>query len=153
MFFPNLRPHIRVQHSYATRFSEVFYIDASTAQTIDTELKNIALARAIGDKANHTIAWLASQTEEWLLLFNNADDTSLNLSKFFPSCCHGNILMTTRNHETIIHAPGFSYNVASLKLEDAKNLLLGIIKPVVTDETNTLAEAIVKVRTAIYGTF
>ena len=116
------------------------------------ELKNIALAREIGDTANHTIVWLASQIKEWLLLFNNADDTGTNLSKFFPSCCHGNILITTRNHETIIHAPGFSYNVASLKPEDAKNLLLGIIKPVVTDETNTLVEAIVKVHIAIHGT-
>jgi hypothetical protein len=126
------------------RFSDVYYIDASTVQTIDTELKNIAIAREIGDTASHTVIWLASQTEEWLLLFNNADDTTLNLSKFFPSCSHGNILITSRNHETTIHAPGFNYNVADLNPEDAKNLLLGIIRPVVTDESNILVEAIVK---------
>jgi hypothetical protein len=39
----------------------------------------------------------------------------------------------------------FNYHVGSLTPEDARNLLLDIIKPVITDETCVLAEAIVKV--------
>jgi hypothetical protein len=151
MFFLNLPAHVRVRHSCAIRFSDVFYIDASTAQTIDIDLKNIALVKEIGKTANDTNLWLTTQTKEWLLVFNNADDTKLNLSKFFPRCSHGNILITTRNHETIIHAPGFNFNVASMKPEDAKDLLLGIIKPVVDDQKIMLVGAIVKACTGISG--
>ena len=136
---------IKAEYSYPTSFSDVFFIDASTAQTINADLKNIAFGKEIGETANDTIIWLAGKREDWLLLFDNADDTTLNLSQFFPSSSHGNILITSRNRETLIHAPGFNYNVGSLTPEDARDLLLGIIKPVITDETRVLAEPIVKV--------
>jgi hypothetical protein len=136
---------VQAEYSYPTSFSDVFFIDATTAQTIDADLKNIALGKEIGENANDTIIWLARKCEDWLLLFDNADDTTLNLSQFFPSCSHGNILITSRNRETLIHAPGFNYNIGSLTPEDARDLLLGMIKPVITDETCILAEPIVKV--------
>ncbi|KAF8224686.1 hypothetical protein L208DRAFT_1409724 [Tricholoma matsutake] len=126
------------------RFLDVFFIDATTAQTIDTNLKNITLGKEIGENTNDTIIWLARKHQDWLLLFDNADDTMLNLSRFFPSCSHGNILITTQNRDTLIHALGFNYNVGSLALEDARDLLLGIIKQVITDETCVLAESIIK---------
>ncbi|HMK58262.1 MAG TPA: hypothetical protein VK462_04360 [Nitrososphaeraceae archaeon] len=66
MFFPNLHPRVRVRHSYATRFSDVFYIDASTAQTIDTELKNIALVREIGHMASPSAK---PEENAWLLRY------------------------------------------------------------------------------------
>jgi hypothetical protein len=134
-----------VKAEYSSSFSDVFFIDATTAQTIDTDLKDIALGKEIGENANDTIIWLAGKCEDWLLLFDNTDDTTLNLSPFFPSCSHGNILITSRNHETLIHAPGFNYNVGSLTPEDARELSLGIIKPVLTDETHVLVELIIKV--------
>jgi hypothetical protein len=136
---------VQAEYSYPTSFSDVFFIDATTAQTIDADLKNIALGKEIGKNANDTIIWLAAKREDWLLLFDNADDTTLNLSQFFPSCSHGNILITSRNRDTLIHAPGFNYNVGSLTPEDARDLLLGIIKQVITDEAHILAESIVKV--------
>ncbi|KAJ7262824.1 hypothetical protein C8J57DRAFT_1333874 [Mycena rebaudengoi] len=43
---------------------------------------------------HESLLWLAQQCEEWLLVFNNADDVNLNLAQFFPSCSHGNILIT-----------------------------------------------------------
>jgi hypothetical protein len=136
---------VQAEYSCPNSFSDVFFIDSTTAQTIDADLKNIALGKEIGENANDTIIWLARKREDWLLLFDNADDTTLNLTRFFPSCSHGNILITSRNHETLIHAPGFNYNVSSLTPEDARDLLLGIIKQVITDETRVLAEPIVKV--------
>jgi hypothetical protein len=90
------------------------------------------------------IRWLAGRREEWLLLFDNADDLKLNLSGFFPSCAHGNILITSRNRETRLHAT-FDYVVASLTQKDAQNLLLTMVKQRVTDETQHLAASIVKV--------
>ena len=136
---------VRAEYSCPTSFSDVFFIDATTAQTIDADLKNIALGKEIGETADDTIIWLAGKREDWLLLFDNADDITVNLSKFFPSCSHGNILITSRNYETRIHAPNFNYNVASLTPEDARDLLLGIVKQVITDETRVLVESIVKV--------
>jgi hypothetical protein len=136
---------VQAEYFCPTSFSDVFFIDATTAQTIDADLKNIALGKEIGENANDTIIWLAGKCEDWLLLFDNADDTTLNLSQFFPSCSHGNILITSRNRETLIHAPSFNYNVGSLTPEDARDLLLGIIEQVITDETRVLAKPIVKV--------
>ena len=133
------------EDSCTTRFTDVFFIDASTEQTIRTDLKNIALSKSIGDSADDTIMWLAGRREDWLLLFDNADDHTLRLGAFFPRCSHGNILITTRNHETCIYAPDFSYNVASMTPEDARSLLLTITKPSTTDEAFILAEHIVKV--------
>ena len=136
---------VHVEYSCPTSFSDVFFIDATTAQTIDADLKNIALGKEIGENANDTIIWLTGKREDWLLLFDNADDTTINLSRFCPSCSHGNILITSRNRETLIHAPRFNYHVGSLTPGDARDLLLDIIKQVITDETLVLAEAIVKV--------
>jgi hypothetical protein len=131
--------------SHTTSFSEVFFIDASTTQTIETDLKNIALNRRIGETANDTITWLARQRKDWLLLFNNADNIRVNLNKYFPSCSHGNILITSRNQETRIHAPGSNYKVSGLIPEDARNLLLSIANQAITNETCTLAESLIKV--------
>ena len=145
MLNSNLLRGVQAEYSCPTSFSDVFFIDATTTETIDADLKNIALGKEVGEGANDTIIWLAGKREDWLLLFDNADDTTLNLSQFFPSCSHGNILITSRNRDTLIHAPGFNYNVGSLTPEDARDLLFGIIKPVITDEARVLAEPIVKV--------
>jgi hypothetical protein len=125
-------------------FSDVFFIDASTAQTINTGLKNNAIRKNIGESADDAILWLAGQYEEWLLLFDNADDPNLNLSQFFPSCSHGNILITSRNHETCLHAT-FDYRVSSMTPDDAQVLLLKIARQKATNQTQLLAARIVKV--------
>ena len=131
----------------ATSFSEVFFIDASTAETIDTDLRNIALAKEIGNTAEDAILWLAVQREEWLLLFDGADDAALNLRKFFPQCSHGNILITSRNPETRVHSPHFNCKVSDMTQGEATRLLLDIIMAnvEVTDDTQSLAASIVKV--------
>jgi hypothetical protein len=128
-----------------TSFSEVFFIDASTIQTIDVDLKNIALAKEIGESAGHTIQWLKQHHEEWLLLFNNADDITLNLQNFFPSCSHGNILITSRNPETRVHAPNSNCKVSHMTAGDARDLLLSMASQKVTDETQILAASIAEV--------
>ncbi|KAJ7292146.1 hypothetical protein C8J57DRAFT_1458652 [Mycena rebaudengoi] len=104
------------------RFSEIFYIDAMSEQTIETDLKIIAPA-VVGGSAEASLHWLASKQEEWLLLFDNADDVQLDISKFFPHCTFGNILITTRNQELCIHASAGS-RVSDMEAEDAKDLLL-----------------------------
>src|ERR1700733_5002370 len=120
---------------FHTSFSEVFFIDASSIHTIDTDLKNIALVKEIGQTAVDTIQWLKQHHEEWLLLFNNADDTTINLQNDFPSCSHGNILITSRNPETCIHASNANYKVSGMTPGDARDLLLSVANWHATNET------------------
>jgi hypothetical protein len=131
------------------RFSEVFFVDASSSNTITTDLENIAQAKAVGESSQNSLSWLARQHEEWLLLFNNADDTTLNLSDYFPCCSHGNILITTRNRETCLHArsPESNCKVSDLAPDDARCLLLVLAgqKDGQSNEADVLARAIVKV--------
>ncbi|KAJ7480578.1 hypothetical protein FB451DRAFT_1031029, partial [Mycena latifolia] len=81
----------------ASKFSDIFLIDTSTPETIDTDLKSIAVMNKIGDTAQDALDWLRSKQKEWLLFFDNADDPKIDLHKFFPRCKHGNILITSRN--------------------------------------------------------
>ena len=133
------------------RFSNVYFVDASTTNTIDADLKNIALSKGIGESMN-TLDWLARQHEEWLLLLNNADDTTMNLRDYFPHCSHGNILITTRNREIAKHADVYSsYHVSAMHPDDAKNLLLNIsgLREGDIKETEAAAAGIVKVHLSV----
>jgi hypothetical protein len=137
---------------YLWRFSEVFFVDASTVETITTDLKSIAVAKGVGDSENDALTCLSRKREEWLLLFNNADDPMLNLRDYFPCCSHGNILITSRNHDIRHHATGqrSHYKVSGMSESDARRLLLhiaGIGGGEHADETETerLASAIIKV--------
>ena len=135
------------------RFSNIYFVDASTTNTIDADLKNIALGKGIGESMKNTLDWLATQDEEWLLLLNNADDTTMNLRDYFPHCSHGNILITSRNHESAQHASDVhaSYHVSGMHPDDAKNLLLNIsgLREGHIKETEAAAAGIVKVHLSV----
>jgi hypothetical protein len=102
----------------------------------------------VGDSADDTIRWLARKNEEWLLVFDGADDTSVNLRKYFPPSTNGNIIITSRNSQTRIHAPNplAHSKVPSLIPKDAKELLLEISGMKEIDEVGKLATKIVEVR-------
>ncbi|KAJ7448407.1 hypothetical protein FB451DRAFT_1375405 [Mycena latifolia] len=87
------------------RFSEVYFIDSSSQKTIESDLSSIA----------HHI--------EWLMVFNNADDAQLKLSQYFPSCSHGNIIITSRN-QTLNQAVEAKLKVEQMELKEAIDLLL-----------------------------
>src|SRR6266446_10055230 len=112
------------------RFSDIFYIDATTQQTLEADL--IAVAPAISE---HSVAachqWLASQVSQhaqnWLLFFDNADNVQVNLATFFPKCKFGNILVTTCNPQVSIHAgEDADAKVSDMNTEDAKCLLMQV---------------------------
>jgi hypothetical protein len=140
--------------TYFPRFSDVFFIDATSEETINDDLRNIALAKRTGDSAKDGLRWLSRKKEEWLLFFDNADDTRLNLLKYFPCSSNGNILVTTRNHETRIHAPQSNLTVSGLTPEDAITLLLriaGVREH--SDENLSLSRTIVKASFSPYFEF
>ncbi|THH16169.1 hypothetical protein EW146_g4419 [Bondarzewia mesenterica] len=126
-----------------SRFSDVFFVDASTADTIEADLKNIALAEGVGDSALDATSWLAGRRENWLLLFNNADDPSLNLRSHFPPCSHGNIIITSRNRNMRNHATQSS-PISEMAEEDATDLLLKMTETDRNNEIEAVAREIVK---------
>jgi len=127
-----------------SRFSDVFYVDATTKETIIADLKQIALAKGLGESEKNTLDWLSGQRKEWLLLLDNADDPTLNLRSYIPSCSHGNILITSRNRNTCVYAPQFC-QVSDMKPQEARDLLLKHAHLEHSHETEAPAMTIVKV--------
>ncbi|KAG6867134.1 hypothetical protein C0993_006438, partial [Termitomyces sp. T159_Od127] len=65
------------------------------------------------------LTWLCCQKENWLMIFDNADDPDINLLEYLPNCNHGNILITSRNSASNIYAPQNHYKVDKMTLEDS----------------------------------
>ncbi|KAJ7450386.1 P-loop containing nucleoside triphosphate hydrolase protein, partial [Mycena latifolia] len=108
--------------SNTLRFSDIFLIDTSTPDTIDTSLKRVAAMKKIGNTAQDALDWLRSKQNEWLLFFDNADDPKIDLHNFFPCCNHGNILITSRNPQ--VRGYGSHSLVSDMEEGEAVELLL-----------------------------
>jgi len=127
-------------------FFDIFYVDATSEDTIQTDLEAIAPGNA-KRTVNASLHWLASQTNRnWLLVFDNADNVDLNLKQYFPSCSSGNLLITTRNRELRHYtAKDADADVKGMDPEDAKRLLLVQARAESNIENGALAETIVQV--------
>ncbi|KAJ6580477.1 hypothetical protein DFH09DRAFT_294754 [Mycena vulgaris] len=132
-----------VQESSA-QFSDMFLIDASTTETIASGLKNIAMARSLGNDPDDALQWLQSKPSDWLLLFDNADDPKLDLNKFLPKCSHGNILLTSRNHGLRVYAGG-DHEVKDMEEGEAGELLLKSAELELNPANRKVAAGVVKV--------
>ncbi|KAF8596365.1 FabD/lysophospholipase-like protein [Ceratobasidium sp. AG-I] len=133
-------------HTHRDWFWEIFYIDATTRETISAGL--IAIGRAVnaGSNPDEALAWLVSQEKRWLLVFNNADDPNLNLHNFFPECAHGDILITTRNQQMVAHTTGpeSSSRVGGMRAHNALQLLLKSSGDNSNEETVIIAKKLVE---------
>ncbi|KAH8834499.1 hypothetical protein DL96DRAFT_1810754 [Flagelloscypha sp. PMI_526] len=106
-----------------SRFSNIYFIDASNKLTLENDLASIAVGSSDQPSVGGALRILRSRQDEWLLFFDNADDPSFDLRPYL-AWSNGNILITTRNRELRVHAPKCSIWVDRLDLEDAKELLL-----------------------------
>ncbi|KAJ7444478.1 P-loop containing nucleoside triphosphate hydrolase protein [Mycena latifolia] len=127
----------------SARFSDIFLVDASTPDTIDTGLKNIAVAKNVGKTSDNALKWLVTKQDEWLLFFDNAADPKINLNNHFPHCNHGNILITSRNPGLRGYA-GSDYQVSDMEEEDPVELLLASAKEEMSPENKKISAEIVK---------
>jgi hypothetical protein len=125
-------------------FSEVFLIDTSSTDTIDSGLKNVAVSKDIGYTSQDALQWLISKPDEWLLFFDNADNPRINLNTYLPLCNHGNILITSRNPGLRVYA-GSHCHVSDMEESDAVELLLKSAAEDSTQENKQTALEIVKV--------
>ena len=85
------------------RLSHVFWVDASSVESITLSLRGIssisaAQASCPDDSVESVLQWMSGIQEEWLIVFDNADELPVHMvEKFIPSGNRGNILITSRN--------------------------------------------------------
>ncbi|KAF8594809.1 TPR-like protein, partial [Ceratobasidium sp. AG-I] len=137
---------LKFVQSHKDTFFDVFYVDATTRETISAGLTSLAKAAEAGTTPEEALAWLVSQEKRWLLVLNNADDPELNLHEFFPVCAHGDILITTRNQQMIVHAvgPESHCRVSGMRPNDAFELLLKTSGADSEGERASLAKELIK---------
>ncbi|KIM31602.1 hypothetical protein M408DRAFT_327097 [Serendipita vermifera MAFF 305830] len=85
-------------------FSHVVFVDARSEASLKTDLQLWAQSLGAGHEAddwNNGLEILATDLNDgsWVLIFDNADDPSLKLKKYFPRCSSGTIVFTSRNWE------------------------------------------------------
>ncbi|KNZ76408.1 Nephrocystin-3 [Termitomyces sp. J132] len=116
---------LQFSHTFKNSFSLIYMIDASSQESIQQFLVQIAHNAQLPEATPATVlVWLCYQTTEWLIIFDNADDPDLDLWKFFPMCSHGNIIITSRNRACIKYAPENFYQVGEMLDEDSLSVLL-----------------------------
>ena len=105
----------------------MLFVNASSNTTLTTDLANIATVKNAGKTHKDGLRWFETHRENWLLIFDNADDISLNLEPYFPRVSHGNIIITTRNQSArSLTAPSSSFDVSQMGPADATDLLLKV---------------------------
>jgi hypothetical protein len=105
----------------------VFFIDATTKETLEAGFLAIAASRDIGKTVQDTVLWLANIDKPFFLLMDNADDPELNLGKYMPQSTRSNVLITTRYRPLGDHytsGPEAVIDLAALREEDALRLLV-----------------------------
>ncbi|KAG9073554.1 hypothetical protein FS749_015005 [Ceratobasidium sp. UAMH 11750] len=134
---------LRVVERTRERWSDVIYADATSLESLASTLREFAIARKIGETHEDTLRWLGSHTEPWLLVFDNADDSALDLQKYFPTGTHGRVLITTRARDVALLAKGPSsdYNVSSMEPEESLQLLLAVARSDLATLSNENKEA------------
>ncbi|KAG8724973.1 hypothetical protein FRC12_024249, partial [Ceratobasidium sp. 428] len=122
-------------------FTDIIYVDATSQETIISSLKSFARAKKLGDTHTDATEWLSTTQEPWLLVFNNADNSDVNLRSYFPTGPHGNILITTRSRDLALlsQGTGAGCQVSGLPPAEAMQLLFKTSR--ISDESLTPEEA------------
>ncbi len=103
----------------------VWFFDATSDATLAADFKKLGKAAGIGESVNDVRDFLGRMQEEWLLIFDNADDPKVELSEYIPQCNHGNIIITSRLTEVNqMASPGAHLDFSDLEQSEAVNLLL-----------------------------
>src|SRR5271170_603846 len=112
------------------RFWEIFWIDATSKETIGLSLQGIAShpdaqAAAIKPSTASVLQWLSRIKHDWLLIFDGADGTPGMIPQFLPQGNHGSILFTSRNPDMQRNVPPQAcLEVQQMGEEEAISLLL-----------------------------
>jgi tetratricopeptide (TPR) repeat protein len=92
-------------------FKSVYFIDATNTSTIHSSFRSLGfheakLANDLNgqDMIDGVHSWLEERDDPVLIIFDNADDRSINLGPFIPQCDGGRVIITTRNEAHRVHA-------------------------------------------------
>jgi len=111
-------------------FWRTFWVDASSAETTELSLQDIASDRdartsGVEHSTKSVLQWLSVIDYEWLIVFDNADGNPHMLSKYIPAGNRGNILFTSRNQGVSRYVSREAFvEVDHMDEEDAISLLL-----------------------------
>jgi tetratricopeptide (TPR) repeat protein len=86
--------------TFTLRFKQVYFIDGSSPESIQTDFINLVRSSDPNVPAffEDAMNFLCNpENFEWLLVYDNVDDVNLELNDFLPQCSHGFIILTTRN--------------------------------------------------------
>ena len=108
------------------RYWGIFWIDASSHQTVERAYEDVSAVCGLNQNMQQTMRWLSNKEDPWLIIIDNADDPSLDISSYFPAGNRGTILLTTRNPDCSIHATVGSFRSEKLLVDDAAELLLKV---------------------------
>ncbi|KAK0460301.1 hypothetical protein IW261DRAFT_1637744, partial [Armillaria novae-zelandiae] len=107
------------------RFIYIWFFDATSDFTLATDFKKLGKAAGIGESVNDVRDFLGRIHEDWLAIFDNADDPKIDLGKYIPQCNHGNVIIISRLTEVHqMSSPGFHLDFSDLEQSEAIDLLL-----------------------------
>src|ERR1700692_2926956 len=111
----------------ACRFWRIFWINATTTDTIELGLQDIATdpdARAAGveQTPKSVIQWLSRIEHDWFIVFDNVTGDNGGMVQYLPQ---GNILLTSQNPSLGCYVPSEArVEVEDMAEDDAISLLL-----------------------------
>ena len=143
-------PRVGLLASDVFRFWGVFWVDGSSEAAIKESFGTIARIPGRSSNMKAAMDWLSTVEERWLLLIDNADDSSIKLEDYFPHGRGGHILITTRNPKVKIHGNigPRHYDFSGLQIQEASDLLLKASdlptpwKPLWADLASTITKAL-----------
>jgi hypothetical protein len=106
-----------------SRYWGVFWIDASTIDSIRRCFAQIALILQVDKDIDSVRRVLANASQSWLLIFDNADDPNLPLTLYFPAGNRGDIIITSRNPGCDQYNTVGSRELGRMPVNDAVTLL------------------------------
>jgi tetratricopeptide (TPR) repeat protein len=107
----------------------LIFIDSSTEDTLKADLELAIQSRGPAYRSRtfkDTLLWLASDVEEWLLIYDNIEEPELDLSSFLPDCPHGHIIITTKDSTYSSFSQNKSYVIDALDASSSCDLILTI---------------------------
>ncbi|KAF9027562.1 P-loop containing nucleoside triphosphate hydrolase protein [Rhodocollybia butyracea] len=127
------------------RFAYIWFFDATSKETLTSDFKELARAVGVGDRIKDVCNFLAQTHQNWMCIFDSADDEQLYLKDYLPICAHGNIIITSRLVRTSeMDSPGCHIGFSDLNKDDAMELLLKCAHEESHEKTQNVTSKIVE---------
>jgi hypothetical protein len=150
--------------SNETKYDAVFWIDAQSEETarssferccrqLSLPIQGSADKRALYDSpfVHKLFHWLSSRREgqEWLMIIDNADDMTWDMSAIIPKGCVGSVIVTSQDREAsrLICGKSDILSVDAMETDQAVSLLLSAMSVesgVFEHDTKALLERVVQ---------